>query len=140
MGDLVLTPGGTFAAAPVGFTGSSGNYWLGRADPGFPRYRIQDVFAPSVDGAAERRDGFEGRDLRRLEVVFVAGSADSCWGALNTALEAMKNVAVSAAFGGVTYPACALADSEVLKGPKKTGQGGMYRLHVALAFHQKRLA
>ena len=130
----------TFDDCPVGFTGTAGSYWRGTGNPGMPKSRIQDIYAPTVSGAGEKRHKFEKRELSEYEIIYVDTSADACWGAHADDAAAMYDVANSVIVGGVTYPACEVTAFDVIKGPKKTSQNGMYRMHCKLSMKQKRLS
>ena len=143
MANLVLTTSAgsvTFLDAPVGFTGTAGAYWLGRAGLGNRVHDTQQRPAPGQDGVAVTRHGFRARGLDNIEVVYVGNSPSTCWGLFNTDDNALDGLACSVAFGGLTIPACEVERFEVTRGPKATSQNGMYRLHAMLSLKQLRLS
>lgn len=142
---LVITPSSgagalTYADATAGFTGSSGYWWLGKGRPDVAKHRTERHPAPAQDGNPVKRDGFDERSISDLEVVLVGASADAVWQAWKEDADAIAGFACSVAFGGNTFPACEVERFEVTKGPKKTSQGGMYRMHAVLGFKQLRTA
>jgi hypothetical protein len=146
---LVVTPssGGaqTFSDCVAGYTGISGDYWLGQAEPGNSKHATEKHPAPGQSGTPVKRHGFRERIIDGLLIEFIKGSADACWSAYNTAEQALAGKACSLAWGGLTLVASEVEEFTVepigrygTKGPKRTGQNGMYRMRCRMRFEQLR--
>lgn len=142
MGSFVITPSTgstvTFTATPD--MGSAGKYWLSKAELQRRVHGMQKHPVPGQPGIPNKWHGLRTRDLENIEVIYVAAAADTAVSTYDTDDSNLAGKTCSLSIFGLTVPACVVTDFRVIKGPKKTGSGGMYRLHCRMSFQQLRSA
>jgi len=142
LGSFVITPSSgsavTYTATPD--MGNVGKYWLSRAEIRRRVYGMQKHPVPGHDGIPNKWHGRRERDLENIEVIYVAAAADTVVSTFDTDESNLAGKTCSLSIFGLTVPACVVTQFTIIKGPKKTGSGGMYRLHCLLGFQQLRTA
>ena len=139
MANLVITSQSgivTYSQIIASAQGTADRYWL-RATFTDPRYRVEKVIAPGVDGAAIKRHGFDMLTIS-AHVVYIFGSAATCK-TNRTADEAtMANEKLSVVVpDAATFESCNLLSVEEIKGPRPA-EAGNFIYQLRLTFEQVR--